>query len=285
MRIGYLTAAPFLEDDSGEPGEQLQSLERGSEPRDIELTPVAWDDRSIENDAFDAFVIGSTWDYMTRADEFLDQLTHFAATRPLLNPLEIVKWNSDKRYLHDLENRGVPIVPTQHLPSPDRAKIDAAFAHFDADEIVVKPAVGAGAWRQLRLRRDQAIDERELHDGALLVQPFLPTILDEGEYSFVYFDREFSHCTRKTPVDGDYRIQAEYGGRDLPHSPDDRDLRSAQRVVDAIDGPLLYARVDMIRDGDELRVIELELIEPYLYPRGVPELGDRFADALLRLLS
>lgn len=119
-----------------------------------------------------------------------------------------------------------------------------------------------------------------------MIQPFLPAVAEEGEYAFLFFGGEFSHCARKIPAGGDYRVQSEYGGREEVHHPSGQELALARSVLDRIDGDPLYARVDMLRGLDgQLALIEIELIEPYLYPEQGPEMGEIFAAALGRMLN
>lgn len=253
----------------------------------MDLEVVIWDDPALDATAHEAFVIGTTWDYAARAGEFLGTLARLSAHRPLLNPLETVRWNLDKSYLRDLEARGAPIVPTLWRERADGASIARGFEELGTDVVVVKPQVGAAAWRQALVRRGEAIPPAEsLPPGACMIQPFLPSIREEGEYSLVYFDREYSHCALKTPGEGDYRIQSMYGGSERAHEPSAEDRALAQRVVDGVEGELLYARVDMVRGLDgRLAVMELEVVEPYLYPDQGARMGESFASALERLLA
>lgn len=250
--------------------------------RGIEITAVVWDDPNLDVSAFDALVIGTTWDYTSRPDAFLAVLEGMAAVRPLFNPIHVVRWNFRKTYLMDLKSEGVPVVDTLWCDRADGKSIESAFADLDVDEIVVKPLVGAGAWRQARLRKGDPLPPADdLPQGAALIQPFLPSAVDEGEYSFIFFGRTFSHCARKIPQAGDYRVQSIYGGYERVHKPSDLEVQSARRVLDAVEGDLLYARVDMMRDlKGHLVLMELELIEPYLYPEQGPNMGEAFAAAL-----
>ena len=109
-----------------------------------------------------------------------------------------------------------------------------------------------------------------------MVQPFLESVTTEGEYSFLFFDGEFSHCALKRPAAGDYRVQSLYGGREVMHEPSEHEIAACKLVLAAARERLLYARVDMVRYADELALIELEVVEPYLYPEQGPQLGERF---------
>lgn len=299
-RVAFLSAACMQAGhaeeraDAWEHERELAPLRTACARRGIELATLVWDDPGLDADriaSFAAFVIGTTWDYTQRPAAFLAALERFAAHGPVLNPLPCVRWNLRKTYLRDLAERGAPVVPTVFREHADRATIEAAFDELDADELVVKPEVGAGAWRQARVRRGAPLPSAaELPPERTLIQPFLPAAATEGEYSFVFFDGTFSHCARKIPAAGDYRVQSLFGAREEVHEPTAHELGLARDVLQAaseITGERLFlARVDMLRGRDgEPALMELELIEPYLYPDQGPGLGEAFATALERRLA
>lgn len=292
MRVAFLTAGcmlpghPNLREDHWEHDREFVPLQIACSTRGIELQAVIWDDPTLDIDSFDAFIIGTTWDYAEKPDQFLATLSRIASRRRLFNPLPVVKWNLRKTYLRDLADRGVPVVPTLWRDRADAATIARAFDELAVDEIVVKPVVGASAWRQAKLKRGDALpDTVDLPPDHTMIQPYLHAAANEGEFSFLYFDRKFSHCVRKIPRDGDYRVQSMYGGREEVYHPTASELENAQRVLNAIGHSLLYARVDMMRGLDgKLALMELELIEPHLYPDQGPGFEIKFVDALLRLL-
>jgi len=290
--IAFLIAANMLKDHPQARGDHWE-LDREYEPmqaacaqRGIELKQTIWDDPALDPNAFDAIVIGTTWDYPQRPDEFMATLARLSSQRPMFNSLATVQWNLSKAYLRDLAARNVRTIPTLWRERADAATIASAFDALQSDEIIIKPQVGASAWRQVRLKRGEALPGAELlPPNACMIQPFLPAILDEGEYSFLFFNGTFSHCARKLPAKGDYRIQAVFGGYEEIYAPSIDEIAQARSTLDAIDEPLLYARVDMVRlPGDELAVMEVELIEPYLYPDQGPDMGEHFAAALEAML-
>ncbi len=288
MRVAFLTASCMLpghanlREDYWEHDREFIPLSLACLNHGIELVPVIWDDPRLNIESFDACVIGTTWDYAEQPDAFLSVLRAISTRRPLFNPIQIVEWNLRKTYLQDLASRQVRVVPTLWRDRADAVTIANAFDELSVDEIVVKPVVGASAWRQARIKRGEAIPPAvDLPPDRAMIQPYLHAAADEGEFSFLFFDRQFSHCVRKIPRDGDYRVQSMYGGREEIHQPSEGELREAQDVVNAIATPLLYARVDMMRDLDgHLALMELELIEPYLYPDQGPGMGEMFARAL-----
>jgi hypothetical protein len=125
-------------------------------------------------------------------------------------------------------------------------------------------------------------------DQPAMIQPFLPAIQSEGEYSYIFVGGTFSHALVKRAVPGEYRIQSLYGGIEVPLDPAPADRAAAEAVMAMLPfaQPPLYARIDMVRLPDgKLAVIEAELIEPYLYPLQGPEFGAMLAEAVLRQMS
>ncbi|MEZ6003965.1 MAG: hypothetical protein R3F17_06070 [Planctomycetota bacterium] len=291
-RIAFLTAgcmlpdAPDRREDHWEFDLEWNALQPACEAAGLQIEPMVWDGPEVLTEAFDAYVVGTTWDYAERHGEFLERLAELDRRGVLLNPLRTIAWNSHKSYLRELEQRGVPVVPTLWREDATEASLQDAFETLGCDEIVIKPQVGAGAWRQERVRKGAPWPSPDrLPPGTCMVQPFLPRACDEGEFSLVYFDGVFSHCAQKRPAPGDYRVQSIYGAREVAVDPP-ADMRAvARQVLEATAGPLLYARVDLMRDGNTWRLMELELIEPYLYPEQGPHMGMHFANALQRILQ
>ena len=252
----------------------------------VSAEPAVWDDPAVDWAAYDLVVVRSTWDYTLRREEFLA----WAAGVPrLLNPAPVLAWNTDKRYLRDLEGAGVPVVPTTYV-APGETYVPPP------GEVVVKPTVSAGARDTERYAdaRDGAALVARLHaqDRTAMVQPYVEGVDADGETAVLVFDGELSHGARKAPLLA--------GGPDVdPHDDEDRAIMSArepspQQVAVARaalaavpqEGPLLYARVDLVPgpDGQPV-VIELELTEPSLFLRLSPGAAARFARAVARRLG
>lgn len=231
-------------------------------------------------------LLRSTWDYYLRIDEFAAFLgAHESAGLPLLNPVPLLRWNLDKRYLFDIAAAGVPIVPCTYLPRLADSELPALWQKYG--ELVIKPTISAGSWRTLRLpvgaelpkgppgrTRGATTDSPSPEPSAYLVQPYMPQI-EEGEWSLVFFGGEFSHAVHKRPKPGDFRVQEHYGGHTEAVTPRDSLLAQAHAALHAVTriagahSPTVpaYARVDGVCDGDRFLLMELELIEPALYFR------------------
>jgi len=231
---------------------------------------IAWDDPRADWASYDAVMIGTAWDYWDRKPEFLAKLREIDAATRLLNPVSLVEWNLDKSYLRDLEAKGARLLPTLWLETVDAAAVHAAFDKLGADDLVFKRQVGAGADGQVRLKRGEVPPDMP---HPMMVQRFEPNILTEGEQSFIFIDGKFSHALTKHAAEGDYRIQSTYGGYERVLHPTAADLQTAQRFIAMLETVPLYARVDML--------MELELVEPFLYPVQGPDLGDRIVSALI----
>lgn len=277
--IGFVTcdALPELTPDDRRAASAL--VARGHDVR-----PVVWSDATIDWRAFAALVLRSCWDYHKQPDAFrawLDAIERDGA--PLHNSARQARWNMDKRYLRDLEARGVATVPTRWLEPGDTSDLAAIRQSTGWRDLVVKPAISATAWRLHRVaasvRAWPAELESQLADGAWLVQPFVEAIGD-GEWSLVFFDGRFSHAALKRPRDGDFRVQEEYGGRSDAATPPPGIVAQAASILDTLPERPLYARVDGVVSSDRFVLLELELLEPVLFFGLEPAAVDRFANAL-----
>ena len=229
--------------------------------------------------AFEAVVIRSPWDYQAAPDAFLATLDRIAAATRLLNGVRTVRWNLRKTYLRELAAAGVPIVPTVWRERLAPGDLPALFDAVGADEIVVKPVVGANASGAFRLPRADLQDaarvaavEAAYADVALMAQPFVPAVVAEGEFSVFAFGGTVSHAVLKTPKPRDFRVQEEHGGLITAVTPEPALLAAAQAAFDASEAATgeapLYARADLVRAPDGIFwTMEVELIEPALYFR------------------
>lgn len=251
-----------------------------------EVVEIPWTQTGVDWSQFDTVVIRSTWDYQSQPQRFLQVLENIEASGTrLLNPLGIVRWNLDKVYLRELEQRGVSIVPTAWQTGVDEKSIADLFDEFDSSGLVIKPTIGANADDTFSLKRSKPDDWQTaikiFPNRPAMLQPFIQSIVDEGEFSLFYFGGEYSHAILKTPKQHDFRVQEEHGGtmRSIEASPD---LKTAgQQVIDSIEEVLLYARVDLVRlRNGTPALIEVELIEPSLYFGFDQQSPVRFAEAL-----
>jgi hypothetical protein len=259
--------------------------------RGWQVETVPWNRSGVDWSRYDLVVIRSTWDYQHQADAFLSTLAAIETSGARLeNPLAVVRWNMQKTYLRDLAALGVPVVPPIWRDGLRVGELGALFEATQSAEAVIKPVMSGnaqGAWRLDRASVKAHATEIEAYYAgrALMMQPFEPAIVGEGEFSLLYFNGEFSHGILKVPKPGDFRVQEEHGSEIRSIAPEPALLAAGNAAIDAIGRRLLYARADLVRHGDEFRVMELELVEPALYLRMDPGAPDRFADAMVSLFD
>ena len=244
----------------------------------VEVAFVPWEEAAPEA-AFAAWVIRSPWNYAPRSTEFLDRLGRLPR---LWNPAELVRWNSDKRYLLELAENGVPIIPSFVAP---RAALAEAAEASGWEEVVVKPCVSAGGAGVRRVPAVAFFTEAAfagLPEGDYLVQPFLDDVTFEGEVSCVFFEGEFSHAVRKRAPEGGFLVHEEHGGSVAFVVPDPEVIAESEAVLRACGEAGLYARVDWIQTERGPKLVEVELIEPELFLRAHPLAPGRFAAAIAR---
>lgn len=259
--------------------------------RGVDARAVVWDDPAIDWRSFGAVVIRSTWDYFERLDEFLAWLARLEGEGvAIYNSPALVRWNADKRYLRDLEQRGIRIIPTVFCEPGSRiVPLADILTENRWEQAVLKPAVSCGAFRTHRVDAGSAASlQPELDDlvasGGALVQPFFPEVQEDGEWSLFFFGGELSHAVRRTPAAGDYRAHPRFDGALVRIDPDPRLEAQARRVLAALPEPPLYARIDGLRRGSDFHLMEAELIEPQLFLAAARDAAGTFVRALERLV-
>lgn len=280
LAIATCAEVPGLDDE----GRFL--LERFAAAGVLEAEPVVWDDPSVDWAPYSLVLLRSTWDYPRRHELFLEWCDSLGER--LINSPRLVRWNSSKRYLANLEADGVPIVPTsffspgQPLELPDRGGF------------VVKPAVSAGSRDTARYDAER-IDEARVHAETLLaagrevlVQPYLESVDEVAETAVIVLAGEVSHAMRKAPLlELDQGVETGlFRPEEMsPREPAPDEVSVARWAVEAAFrrfGLPLYARVDLLRadDGSPV-VLELELIEPSLFLDFHPPAAARIAELLV----
>jgi glutathione synthase/RimK-type ligase-like ATP-grasp enzyme len=232
---------------------------------DVDVRRIIWDRDPLD---CDLCVIRTTWDYFERRDEFLDWVARAARRCPLWNPPELVRWNLHKGYLRELEAARVAVPETVFIDDRDIVEV---VRERGWDRVIVKPAIGVGAIGSLvaSLEEERQLRERVAalrSQGDVLAQEYLPSIHTAGECSLVFFDGRLSHAVRKIPAIGDYRAHPYWGATVDRITPSPAQVALAVAALDAAPAGPLYARVDLLeRDDGGPALIELELIEPYLF--------------------
>lgn len=252
----------------------------------VEAVPAIWDDPSVAWGRFGGVIVRSTWDYHRNIDAFMGWVAARSGDRPpLINPAAILRWNANKSYLDELGKRGAPVVPTERVVGGT----DGLRPLVDRwSTVVVKPAVSAAGkdtWR-VDARSVDAV-EAILCDRIaeeFLVQPYVGAIETSGELSLVFFGGSYSHAVRKRAPSGGFLIHEEHGGTIRRAFPSDHTVDAASSILSKVDGDWVYARVDLVEDGDRVWLIELEMLEPELFVRFDNAAPKRFVDAVMARL-
>lgn len=278
--------------------EDMPALEAALAAAGLVAEVLDWDDPAVRWSDYDLALLRSTWDYTDRLEEFRGWLAHVSRQTRLHNPEPVVAWNTDKHYLRDLAALGLPAVPSAFIEpdEPARAAIERFLAEQPCAEFVIKPTVGAGSRGARRLGRAQ-LKEASAHADALLaagrsvlLQPYLEAVDRDGETALLFFGGQFSHAIRKGPLlrpNADPTRALFAPEHITARTPQPAERAVAERVLSALRDagrtpePLLYARVDLLRDAAGAPfVLELELAEPSLFLGFAAGAAERFAQQI-----
>lgn len=247
---------------------------------------VPWQSANVDWEQYQAVYICTPWDYPANPASFIALLESIDASSAILvNDIALVHWTIPKTYLRDLETRGAAIVPSLWYDEFDVDTLPGLFETHRTSRIIVKPVVSTNAHDTFLL--DKPVPDKvvaELKDvfatRPFVVQPFIESVLAEGEYSLFFFSNEFSHAILKTPKDEDFRVQEEHGARIISAEPEIELLETASALLRLVEPMPVYARCDFLRGPDgRFLLMELEVIEPSLYLRMNSDAPMRFARA------
>lgn len=257
----------------------------------IDAEAAVWSDSATDWSVFRAVIVRSCWDYHLRIGAFRGWLDRLEALGALvLNSPSLIRWNADKRYLLDLTRRGVRTVPTMVVSSGRADDVAHVAAAEGWERVVIKPAISASGYETYALsapfdEASRALISQVTSAGDALVQPFVPEIPRDGEYSFTFIDGVFSHAAIKRPASHEFRVQTEHGGSVSPVEPPPELAEQAAHAIHVLPETPLYARVDGIARGDAFLLMELELIEPNLFLEHGGGATERLACAIERRLK
>jgi len=280
MKIAYVVG----NDDPVDPDPDLDIpfAKKAAQQLNIDLVFTNWNDKSIAWESFDAAVIRSAWDYVPVRDNFLQFAKNVETKTKLFNSYEVMKWNTDKKYLSILESKGVPIIPTKFANNIEEALPSIKWAFGKATAIAIKPTVGAGA----RLAGKATSEEEAIEyakrifeaNRTAIIQPYISSVDDEGEKAIIVINGEISHVAKKVPAltKGGHGDAA--GQLEITNEISDIVKTISNAVSEWND--LLFARVDVVRMGEKLVLMELELTEPWLFMQFRPEAGVELFKAL-----
>jgi len=262
----------------------------GLEARGLRTARVAWSNPDFDWSLARAAVFRSTWDYFERFAEFSAWMERVAGATQLFNAPDLVRWNVDKHYLQDLAERGVNMPATRFIERGETTTLSEVMQANGLNEAILKPSVSGAARHTYRLNATnleahESVLRDLLRDESMMVQPFLGSVLTQGELSLMVIGGRCTHAVRKIAKPGDFRVQDDHGGTVRPHTPMADEIAIAEAAVAACPKVPLYARVDAVwDDAGELSLMELELVEPELFFRFHPPAADAMAAAIAERL-
>lgn len=263
------------------------------------VRPAMWTDPSVDWGAADLCVLRSTWDYHRRPDDFARWVEKVSTQTLLVNPADVVIWNAHKFYLRDLQQRGVPVVPSEFVERTSAEELSELLERRGWNEAVLKPAYGASAHGVMHVRRN-ASELREgneylrelLRRGDAIVQPYLESVATHHERALVFIGDRYSHAVTKAPfMHASQRLGDRAGmppgtSGEVPVVAEPEEIAVASAALRAAPPGSVYARVDVVRDDDARPcILELELIEPTLYLFAEETAPQRLARALLERIE
>ncbi len=256
----------------------------------IRVSVCIWTDPQVQWRDFDAVIIRCPWDYHEKLAMFLDWLAVLRRDQVrVINELDTLHWNLNKKYLFELTQLQLPVIPSFCLSPQDQRSLSELMDMMGSTQLVIKPVQSAGAWRTLRVNPENIAEvnvdfEQWRTEQDFLVQIFMPEIMSEGEWSLIFFKGEFSHALVKRAKSGDFRVQSDHGGTVHVAQAPQAMIAQSQRILGALKQMPCYARVDgVVRDG-QFMLMELELLEPELFLEIDPQAPHRFAKAIQSLL-
>jgi hypothetical protein len=239
--------------------------------KELQVYREVWNEPNVNWTNYNSVIIKSPWDYHENHEDFLTWLEHLTAQGiKVLNSAETIRWNSDKHYLKDVLDSGLPTIPTIYLEKGE--SLDSTknyFLELNTPKLVIKPCISAGAKNTVLVSPEEFPELTHLINGwleqeAYMVQPFIKEIL-EGEWSLLFFGGKYSHSLLKTPKDEDFRVQHYLGGKVNYIAADEKLILQAGQFIEKFAADTLYARVDGVVIEGIFHLMELELIEPYLF--------------------
>jgi hypothetical protein len=251
--------------------------------RHLQARPAVWNDPHIDWSVPRVTVVRSTWNYHLHRSAFLDWAEHVSHLGDLWNPLALLRWNSHKFYLRDLEQSAIPIIPTRWLEQGTTIDLAGVILQQGWRRAIIKPAVSASAYATLLVTSEtmqlgQSHLDRFLPTHDMLLQPFVETVTSSHERSLMYIEGEFTHAVVRKPA-----LNLAPSAEERLVTPKEEELLLAQTILGLLPSPPLYARVDLIHDeAGALRLMELELVEPTLWLSLAPHAVQRLADAIAR---
>ncbi|MFZ6013145.1 MAG: ATP-grasp domain-containing protein [Bacteroidota bacterium] len=274
----------------GIPDEENQSLLQFLRQKGLSVQLELWTNAHVAWQEYDLILLKAPWDYIDKIDRFHHWLETLEKLKVrLLNPIKLVRWNSDKHYLKDIADVGLSVAPTLFVEPGEQLQLHRYFEEFNSEKLVVKPCVSGASKNTFCVTRDntkeiETMINELLQREAFIVQPFIPEIVQDGEWSIIFFNGVYSHSLIKRAKTGDFRVQNQFGGSVHPVEPDRSVIDSAAQYVLQFAQHCLYARVDGVVVQGKFMLMELEIIEPVLFLYTASHAYENYYKALCELM-
>ena len=262
--------------------------------RGVHVICCDWEDASVNWAQYDLVMPRSVWNYMkphktNKFRQWLNTLDDQQAN--VMNSTKVIRWNMDKHYLRDLRNRGAPAPLSVYIDCEGdrRSLVDLMEDHGWVD-VFVRPCVAADSFWSLRVHLDTEKQDSKgqemidyllnVHHKDVVIQKYVTDIVEKGEWCLMFFNKRYSHAVNRISVDGG--SQGFLHGFDTRQMPVPENVKEvAREVMAAVQEPILYARVDMMEDGSDVTLVELEVIEPSLFLGHDSNAPEKFAEAIM----
>lgn len=281
MRIAIATNANNPNLDGGE-----KLLPDAFRVEGYKVDVIVWDDPTIDWSQYQTVIIRACWGYHQKIQEFLAWLQILDDMQVnVQNSTDIIRWNIHKKYLLDLVDRGVQIPRTVLVKQGDASSLKSIISALEDDEFVIKPCYGAAAFGIIHSSKQPTTEEESafntlLQHSDVLIQTYIPDV-KKGEISAIFIGNIFSHAVLKIPKTGDFRSNYEFGGTEKKHQLSQQEISNLSTMYQKCQVDALYARLDVVKYKDSFTVIELELIEPYLFFEYGESSAERFIQAFI----
>tara|TARA_A100000164_G_scaffold60838_1_gene49223 strand:- start:489 stop:1379 length:891 start_codon:yes stop_codon:yes gene_type:complete len=265
-------------------------LKNALEKINLTVDIAYWDDQNYDWSNTKIALIRTTWDYYQKLDKFVDWIEGVSKQTKLINDKNLLLWNLNKKYLLDLEKKGINIVPTRMVTHKETDTFSEICAENGWNEVIVKPAVSAAAFNTFRIKFSEFQNfeskfQKLLSESEMIIQPFFSSILKKGEASLMAVNGKFTHGILKRAKQGDFRVQDDFGGTVHQFSANKNEIFFAENVFKCCDEVPIYGRVDIMwNNSNDIFLSELEIVEPEIWSRKFPKNADYLAEAIKKVL-
>ncbi|MDD0824974.1 glutathione synthetase [Mannheimia sp. AT1] len=225
------------------------------------------------------------WDYAEQPELFQQWLRKMSAQGAVfLNSIALMQWNMNKRYLVDLQQWGIDVIPSQILPA-DPKVLQQTLLQQGWQDVVIKPVIGQSGRFVQKVCKNQPLVELEHYQSGIILQPYIPEVASNGETSLIFFGGEFSHSIKRQPAENEWRANSAYGVQISAQKVSESIIQQAQNVLTTLPEMPNYVRVDGTIIGERFLLNELELIEPALYLDKQDKVVQHFADMIRKVIQ